>query len=119
MPGMGEIKSGVGELTNLKCTALAGAVPVLGPTAKVAAAPIGFVTSIPAYAEPVSADYDIIPLLSSGDRVPRTGLPGFEYQLVGIPDGLGAHANGDGTITVYMNHEFGNNAQHEPCFLQL
>ena len=26
--------------------------------------------------------------------------------MVGIPDGLGAHANGDGTSTLYMNHEF-------------
>ena len=28
--------------------------------------------------------------------------------MVGIPDGLGAFDNGDGTFTVLMNHELGN-----------
>src|SRR5262245_8647023 len=88
---------------------------VVGPAA---AAPAGFLTSVPAYTVPVVADYSIIPLISAGDRVPRTGLPGLEYQYVGIPDGLGAHRNSDGTISLYMNHEMGNNSQHEPCFLQ-
>src|SRR5262245_42949741 len=27
------------------------------------------------------------------------------YQMAGIPDGLGAFDNGDGTFTVLMNHE--------------
>lgn len=30
------------------------------------------------------------------------------YVMVGIPDGLGAYDNGDGTFTVLMNHELGN-----------
>jgi len=30
------------------------------------------------------------------------------YRMVGIPDGLGAYDNGDGTFTVLMNHELGN-----------
>jgi hypothetical protein len=30
------------------------------------------------------------------------------YGMVGIPDGLGAFDNGDGTFTVLMNHEHGN-----------
>jgi len=29
------------------------------------------------------------------------------YRLVGIPDGLGAFDNGDGTITLVVNHELG------------
>lgn len=29
------------------------------------------------------------------------------YRLVGLPDGLGAFDNGNGTITVVMNHELG------------
>ena len=29
------------------------------------------------------------------------------YRMVGIPDGLGAYDNGDGTFTVLMNHEIG------------
>src|SRR5688572_9393279 len=94
-----------------------GALAVLA-TLPTAAAPAGFLTSIPAYAVPLVPDYSIVPLISSGDRVPRTGLPGLEYQFVGIPDGLGAHQNADGTVALFMNHEFGNNSQHEPCFLQ-
>jgi hypothetical protein len=31
------------------------------------------------------------------------------YRMVGIPDGLGAYDNGDGTFTVLMNHEIGGN----------
>jgi hypothetical protein len=34
--------------------------------------------------------------------------------MVGIPDGLGAHRNDDGTITLYMNHELGRNVSSQP-----
>ncbi len=30
------------------------------------------------------------------------------YKMVGLPDGLGAHDNGNGTFTVLMNHELNN-----------
>ena len=40
-------------------------------------------------------------LLTVGDA--PTNDPG--YRMVGIPDGLGAFDNGDGTFTVVMNHE--------------
>jgi hypothetical protein len=66
----------------------------------------------------VGDDYTIMPLLSVGDRVPRTGHPGAEYQMVGIPDGLGAYANSDGTITVLMNHEMRNIVTNEPRIAQ-
>jgi len=33
---------------------------------------------------------------------------GSSYQMVGIPDGLGAYDNGDGTFTLLMNHELGS-----------
>jgi hypothetical protein len=32
---------------------------------------------------------------------------GAPYRMVGVPDGLGAFDNGDGTFTVLMNHELG------------
>ena len=32
------------------------------------------------------------------------------YKMVGIPDGLGAYDNGDGTFTVLMNRELGDTA---------
>ena len=68
-------------------------------------APVGFLTSIAPYTVPVSPDYTIVAILSAGDRVPRTSNPLQQYQMVGIPDGLGAHANADGTVSVFMNHE--------------
>jgi hypothetical protein len=37
----------------------------------------------------------------------NTGIQ--NYGMVGIPDGLGAFDNNDGTFTVLMNHEIGNN----------
>jgi hypothetical protein len=43
-------------------------------------------------------------ILTTGDAVPRDGGSGT-YRMVGIPDGLGAFDNGNGTITVLMNHE--------------
>jgi phosphodiesterase/alkaline phosphatase D-like protein len=40
-------------------------------------------------------------ILSVGDAIGG-------YKMAGIPDGLGAYDNGDGTFTVLMNHEIGN-----------
>jgi serralysin len=45
-------------------------------------------------------------ILSVGDAV-GTKKDGTPWQMVGIPDGLGAYDNGDGTMTVLMNHEIG------------
>ena len=42
-------------------------------------------------------------LLTVGDQ----SADGTGWQMVGIPDGLGAFDNGDGTFTVLMNHELG------------
>ncbi|MFL5800910.1 MAG: alkaline phosphatase PhoX [Roseiflexaceae bacterium] len=44
-------------------------------------------------------------ILTVGDTV--TNADGTTYRMVGIPDGLGAFDNGDGTFTVLMNHELG------------
>ena len=38
-------------------------------------------------------------IITVGDAAPNG------YRMVGIPDGLGAYDNGDGTFTVLMNHE--------------
>jgi Bacterial protein of unknown function (DUF839) len=72
-------------------------------------------TSVKPYVAPVGGDYEIEPLFSADDTVPLLdGGPGQQYRMVGIPDGLGAHPNGDGTSTLYMNHELGFAAQSEP-----
>jgi hypothetical protein len=42
-------------------------------------------------------------VLTVGDSVP--GANGGSYRMVGIPDGLGAFDNGNGTFTLLMNHE--------------
>jgi hypothetical protein len=65
-------------------------------------------TSVKPYVEPVGGEYEVRPLFSADDKVPLLGgAPGQQYRMVGIPDGLGARPNGDGTSTLYMNHELG------------
>lgn len=46
-------------------------------------------------------------ILTVGDTV-NPKPDGTPYRMVGIPDGLGAFDNGDGTFTLLMNHELGN-----------
>jgi hypothetical protein len=43
-------------------------------------------------------------ILTVGDSV-NDKPDGSPYRMVGIPDGLGAYDNGDGTFTLLMNHE--------------
>src|SRR4051812_22442783 len=45
-----------------------------------------------------------VSITTSGDPLPSDGVFG------GIPDGIGAYDNGDGTITVLVNHELGSAA---------
>lgn len=60
------------------------------------------------------AGYETTRLLSVGDTVPETSSPAKQFKMVGIPDGLGAHPNPDGTTTVYMNHELTSSTLSEP-----
>lgn len=53
----------------------------------------------PAYLRPLAAGWTVKPLISVGETASNG------YAMVGIPDGLGATDNGDGTMTVLMNHE--------------
>jgi hypothetical protein len=72
-------------------------------------------TSVKPYVEPVGGQYGIRALFSADDKVPLLGGgPGQQYRMVGIPDGLGAHPNRDGTSTLFMNHELGFTALSEP-----
>jgi hypothetical protein len=91
--------------------AVALAVVALAAVAVAASA----ATSIKPYVEPVGDEYEVRPLFSVDDKVPLLGgAPGQQYRMVGIPDGLGAHPNGDGTSTLYMNHELTFTALSEP-----
>lgn len=53
------------------------------------------------YLLPEAAGVKITSLLTVGDAVGG-------YKMAGIPDGLGAFDNNDGTFTLLMNHELGN-----------
>jgi len=59
--------------------------------------------SVAPYLVPSAPGVEVTPILTVGDSVPQTG--GGSYRMVGIPDGMGAFDNGDGTFTVLMNHE--------------
>jgi len=53
------------------------------------------------YLTPTAPGWSATSILTVGDAIGG-------YQMVGIPDGLGAFSNGDGTMTVLANHEIGN-----------
>ncbi|MCI0584268.1 MAG: DUF839 domain-containing protein, partial [Chloroflexi bacterium] len=55
------------------------------------------------YVLPTAAGVRTVSILTVGDTVDG-------YRMVGIPDGLGAFDNGDGTFTLLMNHELGATA---------
>ena len=72
-------------------------------------------TAVKPYVVPIGPEYEIRALFSVDDKVPLLGgAPGQQYRMVGIPDGLGAHPNGDGTSTLFMNHELNSNTLSEP-----
>jgi hypothetical protein len=48
-------------------------------------------------------------ILTVGDSV-NLKPDGTPYRMAGVPDGLGAFDNGDGTFTLLMNHELGSTA---------
>lgn len=53
------------------------------------------------YVTPTASGISVTSLMTVGDTASNG------YKMVGIPDGLGAYDNGNGTFTVLMNHELG------------
>jgi hypothetical protein len=90
-------------------SAVLAVLAIVGVTAVTASAS----TSIKPYVVPVGGEYEVKALFSVGDAVPWAKGEG-RYRMVGIPDGLGAHSNGDGTTTLYMNSEFPAATLSEP-----
>jgi RTX calcium-binding nonapeptide repeat (4 copies)/Bacterial protein of unknown function (DUF839) len=78
---------------------------VLCAAAGVAAA--GPSSSLPSYVLPSAPGVAVEALLSVGDSVNTKPDGVTPYRMVGIPDGLGAYDNHDGTFSVLMNHEIG------------
>lgn len=82
-------------------------VTLLAPVATMAA--VGPSTSATPYLTPIDGNVEFTSVLSVGDTVKRKNKGNESYRMSGIPDGLGAYDNGDGTITVLMAHEMGSN----------
>lgn len=61
-------------------------------------------SSLPPFLVPIDPDVQTVALLTVGDSV-NARPDGSAYRLAGIPDGLGALDNGDGTFTLLVNHE--------------
>ncbi len=79
----------------------AGAGEVVSPFLTYPQPVTGCSSSQSAYVKPLGLGNTTTSLLTTGDAIGG-------YQMVGIPDGLGAFDNGNGTFTLLMNHELGN-----------
>ncbi len=62
------------------------------------------------YLTPTSPGWSATSILTVGDAIGG-------YQMAGIPDGLGAFGNGDGTLTLLANHEIGTVSSSDPTLL--
>ncbi len=79
-------------------TAAVTAATVLPATAATAAGPS---TTTNPYVLPVASGVDITSLLTVGDGAAANG-----YRMVGVPDGLGAYTDPDGSFVALMNQEY-------------
>ncbi len=72
-------------------------------------------TNADAYTMPTwHSPYTVEPILSAADTVPRTSAAAQQYQMVGIPDGIGVYQQNQYTAMLYMNHEFTNTNLSRP-----
>ena len=62
-----------------------------------------FLHAAPAYVTPIDKDWQVQPIITVGESAANG------YAMVGVPDGLGAYANADGSVTLLMNHELAAN----------
>src|ERR1044071_3494216 len=62
----------------------------------------------PAYLQGTSRGVTFTPIITTGESVNNKPDGVTPYRMVGIPDGLGAFDNGDGTFTLLANHELPN-----------
>jgi secreted PhoX family phosphatase len=56
-------------------------------------------TTRPSMLKAVAAGVEVMPFLTTGDKI-------GDFQFAGTPDGMGALDNGDGTYTLLVNHEW-------------
>jgi hypothetical protein len=81
---------GSNKLNNFQTQAITLSLGVTGPS-----------TGQTPYLIPTVTGATFTSILTAGETV-------GSYKMCGLPDGLGAFDNGDGTFTVLMNHEMGN-----------
>ena len=97
---------------------IAAAIVAAGAAIATAKKPAtGFKTTTKAYLVGVAGTgFTTEPLLTAGDQVPVTDSANEDYQMVGIPDGLGAvrARHGHGVTRVFMNHELNSNVLSHP-----
>lgn len=55
-----------------------------------------------AYITPIAPSWQVRPIITVGEAAVNG------YAMVGVPDGLGAYANNDGSFSLLMNHEIPN-----------
>lgn len=93
------VSNGMVSPRNLLKGAVAGSGALLLSRAKIPfPAYAGPSTTVVSYVVPSAPGVEITPILTVGDAADNG------YRMVGIPDGLGALANGP-TFTLFMNHE--------------
>src|ERR1700754_4476467 len=62
-------------------------------------------TAVPPYIEPMTTNVTFTSIFSVGESVNLKTDGVTPYRMGGIPDGLGAFDNLDGTFTLLMDHE--------------
>lgn len=74
------------------------------------------------YVRPVAGGsvVSVVSFMTVGDSVNFRADGVTPYRMAGIPDGMGAYNNGDGTMTLFVNHEHtttanGINHAHQPA----
>lgn len=78
-----------------------GAIALIALAGSAVAQVTGPSTTTAPYVLPVTPGVTTTSIFTTGDNIGG-------YRMVGIPDGLGAYANGDGSFTLLMNHELGS-----------
>jgi len=91
-----------------------GVLAAAAATLAVAGAAGAAIAPIDVYADSLVPQYETVKVLSVGDTVPLAGDPSKTYQMVGIPDGLGAHRGAGGSRIVYVSHELRSTVESEP-----
>lgn len=74
----------------------------------------GFRTTVFPYAVSLSSEYTTQAIISAGDRVPHTRIQDRQFQMIGVPDGMGVYRSGHKTTTLLLNHELAEGAKSEP-----